>query len=133
MLLVQLDFCLPKIKKGHIYREYKEYPLVSFSFFLIRITYLKAKADQLFTQTLRGVLEDPDYMIDNAHKVRKATKDAKRKATAHVKANHQEALDDYRERYLAESTKRTKAETELFHLKATIKILTSKVEATAEL
>jgi hypothetical protein len=132
MMIVQLGFSVPKIKHGFLYGQHKEYPLVSIHCGFFRITVLKPATEKLFTSALHGVLENPEWMIENAFKVRKAAKDTKRQVKARFAKAHGEVVEYYVEKFAEARKERDCLEQELFILKKAMTIIKPEIEVVCD-
>lgn len=93
MILAHWEFCGLGIKKGRLFGKYAEFPLVTVSLLVAKVTLLPESSATKLREALRGLCRDPEWLIENSAAVEAASRKAYE--------DTQSRLEDSRDRALA--------------------------------
>lgn len=72
MMLAHWEFCGLGIKKGKLFGRYAEFPLITVSLLVAKVTLLSDSSSDKLREALRGLCRDPEWLVKNNAAVEKA-------------------------------------------------------------
>ncbi len=93
MIIIQGVLCGIGIKRGRLYGD-SPHDLVTIKFLLVHIVWICSQGAMLIRQAVTGLMQDPEWLVDNAPSVRLA----RRKARDYYRREHEKYMNDCEKR-----------------------------------
>lgn len=111
-------------KRGYLFGSHKQYPLSVLRFLFVTISFCNdSNTRSLLNDSLRGLVQDKDWLVKNAPLIRLERKRVRAKAKAEAERRYRKDRDQYQSLYLESKGRVIELESENRTLKSTIKLV----------
>lgn len=110
-----------RFRRGKLFGEMSQYPLLTIRFLFVSLTILRAHAVFDIRAAMKGLSEDPEWLIKNARSVRFERRKAAARVRAKLEAEYRGNLDRAWERVSEEGRKSGELQNEVYALRRVIK------------
>ena len=128
MILIDFRLCGLRCRRARLFGE-MEHRLLSIQLLLISVAVIKGNPVPMFRQTILGLSEDPQWLVENAPAVRLARQRATAKARAQMESEYRENITRAWDRVRTTEHRLSELQNEVYALRRVIKGMQSDSEA----